>query len=394
MPIKVYQSKKNKKLYEVYVSIKSKGERLQTRRRKDFQGNFISSLPTAKKVEFELKRKLIAQKEGQPIWKWKDWLEECLRRMQFSLKYSTVNNYRKILGKWIPGFWSEEELQNFTKVDVHNLIFENMCSATPHQKSKIHKMLMRIFQLAVEEGVITKNPTRGIKIKVPSSEQKVLTSDEANKLLREGKLCNHRFYPHWAVALFTGMRNGEIYALRVSNVDMDTGIIHVKRQFNSKDGLHETKTNLNRVVPIADELKPLLKWFIAKGGYKETIWKWKDESKKEKVFFIWDNLLLPRVREWRQGDQSRFLRDFCKGIGVPEVKFHDLRATFITNMLSKGVALNVVMSIVGHRRIATTDVYNRLAGVGVRGSTNKLSYGLHFHAFPNNLVIPFVKKMK
>ena len=253
---------------------------------------------------------------------------------------------------------------------------------------------MRIFQLAVEEGVITKNPTRGIKIKVPSSEQKVLTSDEANKLLREGKLCNHRFYFHWAVALFTGMRNGEIYALRVSDVDMDTGIIHVKRQFNSKDGLHETKTNLSRVVPIADELKPLLKWFIAKGGYKETLWKWKDESKKEKVFFIWDNLLLPRVREWRQGDQSRFLRDFCKGIGLPEVKFHDLRATFITNMLSKGVALNVVMSIVGHRRIATTDVYNRLAGVGVRGSTNKLSYGLHFHAFPNNSVIPFVKKMK
>ncbi|MCY4321107.1 MAG: hypothetical protein OXC37_01690 [Bdellovibrionaceae bacterium] len=46
------------------------------------------------------------------------------------------------------------------------------------------------------------------------------------------------------------------------------------------------------------------------------------------------------------------------------------------------------------RRIATTDVYKRLAGMGVRGSTNKLSYGLHFHAFSNNLVIPFVKKMK
>ena len=136
MPIKVYQSKRNKKLYEVYVSIKSKGERLQTRRRKDFQGNFISSLPTAKKVEFELKRKLIAQKEGQPIWKWKDWLEECLRRMQFSLKYSTVNNYRKILGKWIPGFWSEEELQNFTKVDVHNLIFEKYVFSNSSSKKQ------------------------------------------------------------------------------------------------------------------------------------------------------------------------------------------------------------------------------------------------------------------
>ena len=86
MPIKVYQSKRNKKLYEVYVSIRFKGERLQTRRRKDFQGNFISSLPTAKKVEFELKRELMAQKEGQPIWKWKDWLEECLKRDAIFLK--------------------------------------------------------------------------------------------------------------------------------------------------------------------------------------------------------------------------------------------------------------------------------------------------------------------
>ena len=237
MSIKTYKSKEGKKLYEVYVGITARGERLQTRRRKDFQGNFISSLPTAKKVEFELKRKLIAQKEGQPIWKWKDWLEECLRRMQFSLKYSTVNNYRKILGKWIPGFWSEEELQNLTKADVHNLIFENMFSATPYQKKNLHKALRRVFEMAVEEGAINRNPARGIKVTIPAPKQKVLTSEEADKLLREGKLCNHRFYPHWAVALFTGMRNGEIYALRVSDVDLEAGIIHVTKQFTSKDGL-------------------------------------------------------------------------------------------------------------------------------------------------------------
>ena len=394
MSIKVYQSKQGKKLYEVYVGIKARGKLLQKRRRKDFQGNFISSLPTAKRVEFELKRELISQKEGQPIWKWKDWLEECLRRMQFSLKYSTVNNYRKILGKWVTEFWSEEELQNLTKADVHKLIFENMFSATPHQKKNLHKALRRVFEMAVEEGAINRNPARSIKVKIPSPKQKVLTSEDADKLLREGKLCNHRFYPHWAVALFTGMRNGEIYSLRVSDVDLEAGIIHVAKQFTSKDGLHETKTNLSRVIPIADELRPLLKWLMSEGGYKETLWKWKNESKQEKNFFVWDNLLLPRVTEWRQGEQSRFLRDFCKGMNIPEIKFHDLRATFITNMLAKGVALNVVMSIVGHRRIATTDIYNRLAGVGVKGSTNKLSYSLHFQTRTGNLVIPFVKKTK
>ena len=392
MSIKVYQSKKSKKLYEVYVSIKARGKRLQRRRRKDFQGNFIFSLPTAKRVEFELKRELVSQKEGQPVWKWKDWLEECLRRMRFTLKYSTVNNYEKILGKWVPRLWSEEELQSLSKTDVHNLIFEDMFSATPYQKKNLHKALRRIFEIAVEEGVINKNPAKGIKVTTPAPKQKVLTSEQADKLLEEAKICNHRFYPHWVVALFTGMRNGEIYALRTSDVDLGTGTIHVTKQFTSKDGLHDTKTNLSRVVPIADELKPLLKWLMSEGGFNETFWKWKNESKQVREFFIWDNLLLPRVREWKQREQSEILRDFCKGSHIPEIKFHDLRATFITNMLSKGVALNVVMSIVGHKRIATTDVYNRLAGVGVKGSTNKLSYGLHFKTLTSNLVIPFAKK--
>ena len=394
MPIKTYKSREGKKLYEIYVSIRLKGRRLQTRRRKDFQGKFISSLPTARKVEFELKRELVGQKEGQPIWKWNNWLEECLRRMQFSLKHSTVDNYQKILGKWIPGFWSEEELQNLTKVDVHNLIFENMFSATPHQKKNLHKALRRIFEMAVEEGAINKNPARGIKVTIPAPKQKVLTSEEADKLLSEGKICNHRFYFHWAMALFTGMRNGEMYALRVSDVDLKAGIIHVAKQFTSKDGLHETKTNLSRVVPIADELRPLLKRLISKGGHRETLWKWKNESKKDRELFVWNNLLLPRVPEWRQGEQSRFLRDFCRGMNIPEIKFHDLRATFITNMLAKGVALNVVMSIVGHRRIATTDIYNRLAGVGVKGSTNKLSYSLHFHTRSKDVVIPLFQDEK
>ena len=391
MSIKSYKSKEGKKLYEVYVGVMTRGKLLQKRRRRDFQGNFITSFPKAKKVEFELKRELVGRK-GQSIWKWQEWLEECLRKMRFSLKHSTITNYETILGKWIPEDWSKRELKTFTKSEVHNLIFEKMFCTTPHQKKNCHKMLKRIFELAVEEGVIDKNPVKGITVSLPLSEQKVLTAQEADKLLKEAKICNHRFYFHWAVALFTGMRNGEIYALRVTDVDLEARIIHVSKQFTSRDGLHETKTNLSRVVPIANELTPLLKWFISEGGYKARLWKWKDEAKQKKVFFIWDNLLLPRVREWRQGDQSRILRDFCKGMNIPEVKFHDLRATFITNMLSKGVALNVVMSIVGHRKISTTDVYNRLAGVGVKGSTNKLSYSLHFQSFSHSSIIPFVKK--
>lgn len=53
--------------------------------------------------------------------------------------------------------------------------------------------------------------------------------------------------------------------------------------------------------------------------------------------------------EWEHGEQARVTREFCASIGVTEVKFHDLRATFITNLF---------------------------AGVDVQGATEKLGYTL------------------
>jgi integrase len=70
------------------------------------------------------------------------------------------------------------------------------------------------------------------------------------------------------------------------------------------------------------------------------------------------------------------LRDFCEGIGITSVKFHDLRATFITRMLSQGVPLAVVMAIVGHSSIKTTQAYLRLAGLELKGATDKLDIEL------------------
>ena len=83
---------------------------------------------------------------------------------------------------------------------------------------------------------------------------------------------------------------------------------------------------------------------------------------------------------------------FCSPVKTGQAGFIFFACLSAGANLQVKVAVNVVMSIVGHRRIATTDIYNRLAGVGVKGSTNKLSYGLHFQTLGNNLVIPFVRR--
>jgi site-specific recombinase XerD len=76
------------------------------------------------------------------------------------------------------------------------------------------------------------------------------------------------------------------------------------------------------------------------------------------------------------GDQAEVLKDFCGVLKITLVKFHDLRATFITQLLLKGVPLAQVMAIVGHSQIRTTNVYLRMAGADLTGATNKLGFQL------------------
>ena len=193
-------------------------------------------------------------------------------------------------------------------------------------------MVKRIFEMAVEEGILSKNPALKVQVKVPKTQQKVLNSKEATTLLDEAFKTNHRFYKVWVFALMTGMRSGEMFAIRWQDIDLETGLISINKQWTNKDGIAPTKNREDRVVPINDDLRIFLNELkIKKEGYSQEFW---DSRSKTKVVF--DDLVLPRLKEWENGDQAQVLRDFCKSIGVTVIRFHDLRATFITNMLASG----------------------------------------------------------
>lgn len=49
------------------------------------------------------------------------------------------------------------------------------------------------------------------------------------------------------------------------------------------------------------------------------------------------SFVLPRIDKWDRGDQARELRMFLEGLGLPRIRFHDLRASWATIMLSKGI---------------------------------------------------------
>ena len=385
-----------KKYYEIRVFKRNpKGKRLRQMTKFDPHGKRISSQQVANRVEYSLRKKLEALVESNDIWTWQRWHNEALRRMRFTLKESTAIGYDGGLKKWLSEDWQQRNIAAITRNDVFQLIFETLSEATEHTKRAVLRKTKRIFQMALEEGIITRNPALGIQVKTPPPKKKVLNSSEANLLLRAAWDCQHRFYYHWAFALFTGMRSGEMYALCWTDIDLETGLISVTKQWTSKDGLHQTKTNRNRVVPISPDLRKILLELKQLGPFSETLRASANyqrnasgvplEAQETKS----NDLLLPRCPEWRYGEQALILKAFCQSLGIPLVKFHDLRATFITNMLAQGVPLVKVMAIVGHSEMSTTNEYLRLAGVDVKeGTTERLGYYLQNDQVGNIIQFP------
>lgn len=344
--------KNDKKLYEAYVNgFDSAGRRIQRKK------TGLLTLKQAQAAEFELKRDLAKRKEEAVPYRWDEWLAECLRRMKVVNRPSTVINYETRLAKWITPRWRNLELSAITKLEIHETVFEHLGNEmTEHSRRSVFKMIRRVLEMAVEDGHLTRNPCNGIRVKVAEVAQKVLTNDEVSILLREAKAADHPFYPVWAFALMTGMRSGEMHALKWTDIDLDGRLVSITKQWTSKNGICSTKTHQNRVVPISDELLKFLK--------------------ERKLQSAESEFVLPRLIEWDRGEQARVIRDFCETIGITSVKFHDLRATFITNLLSRGESLARVMAVVGHTEIKTTNSYLRRAGVELRGATDKLGYKL------------------
>ncbi|MBL7555102.1 MAG: site-specific integrase [Bdellovibrionaceae bacterium] len=350
MAIKSYL-KDGKKLFMVEVKTRDQNGK-QIYRSK--QG--ITSERKAQEAEFELKKELELITKRISTHTWISWYEHCMSQMKHEVKVSTVSNYQSILEKWVNPEWKFKHLESITKADVYNLVFEKFDqNKSDYSKRNLLKMIGRMFRMAVNDGIVDRDPTTGIRIKIQDTDLQVLTAGEVEKLLTEAQKENHRFYSVWVTALWTGMRSGELMALLWSDINFDSKTISVTKQWTNKDGITDIKTYSSRVVPISAELEIFLKELRLRSTTPEV---------------------LPRLSEWYHGDQAKILGNYCESIGIRRVRFHDLRATFITNLLSKGVALARVMAMVGHAELKTTNCYLRKAGIDLQGATEELSYSM------------------
>lgn len=365
MGIKSYR-KDEKVLWKVYVNLRSKeNSAMRVQRNVSDIESRSAALKIEKQLIVEASREL-GIKMGRGL-TWKKVLErwELDAKAGLGRRYelTTIQDIAASVHKWTHK-WMNKVAEELTRADGKEVVKAMEQQNLSHRaQQKVRSFVNAVFNYAIEERFINKpipSPFSGLELK--KTEEKVpeiLTLAEIKRFLECAKQLDSPWYPIWAMALLTGMRNGELYALEWDDIDFENLIIRVSKSYNSRVNIvKSTKAGYWRNVPISSELRSILVDLKVK----------LDTRPEEEHKYV-----LPRSWYWNKGLQARELRTFLKNNKLPSVKFHALRACFATQLLSKNTPPAIVMKICGWKTLKTMEFYVRLAGVNEAGATEVLN---------------------
>lgn len=342
-------------------------------RRRNDKGKPIKSETEARKIYAQLVAKVEDKLRETIIPLWPEMIDKyCEHAIEIGLMQKTVENYRLGLNAHTRELWADRRVDAITTAEIRELVTETLSKKAESHKQNVLKFIRAVFKLAVEQGIIQRNPTPDIRFRKGDKIKQGLNESQVRLLLERAKDLECEWYPVWSAALYTGMRSGELFALTWDNVDLENRKIFVKWSWNNKDGFKETKSGDDRVVEIAPALMPVMKEL-------------KRESSGE------TNFVLPRLRKWEKGEQARELRLFLMGLNLPAIRFHDLRATWATLLLGRGIEPIKVMYAGGWKDMKTMMIYMRKAGIEIQGMTD--GFNLHDPSREKGKIVALRKKM-
>src|SRR5579859_872737 len=284
------------------------------------------------------------------------WLEEVHKS---SLKVSTYVKYRKVIHTYIVPALGNVKLEKLTPQHVQSLYNRKQKDGlSPKSIHGIHGVLHKALDNAVRWNLVARNvcevvsPPRLVKPEIQS-----LTMEQAHKLLKS--LRGNRLEMLLTLALTTGLRRGEILALRWADVDLEKQTVRVHRtvDYIGKFGYVETEPKTaagSRTVVLAsfviDKLrqhrKEQLEARLKAGG------KWED---RDLVFTdLSGGYFNPRYLDL-------LFHKVLAEAGLPSMRFHDLRHSAATLLRGMGVDMKVLQEILGHSNfMITANIYSHV----------------------------------
>jgi integrase len=303
-----------------------------------------------------------------------DWLKLWLKSMKDRVSHGSHSQYES------RSAWLVRELGDFELGQLSPLVIEQALGrmaesgASPSLRRNVLKVLRACLKDAVRFKKIPSNPATDARPpRVDKNEMHCWTLEDARKFL--GSVANHKHHALFRLALDTGMRKGELLALRWGDVNVHEGWLDVKHTLEDVDG------ELRLKAPKTEKSRRRI-WFG-----EDTRQALVALSEKQGVVRNGSPVFRGRDGSWMWVESiNRSFPQAVKKAGVPHIRFHDLRHTCATLLLQAGASIKAVSARLGHTNVNITLATYAHVLPGEQKSVAKLAdkrFGVS-HVYPIN----------
>ncbi|WP_256926310.1 tyrosine-type recombinase/integrase [Enterococcus crotali] len=273
-----------------------------------------------------------------------------LSTMKYTVKPTTYSNYVRLIKRHIIPTIGSIKLQKITQENiqawVYQLAQQKFASGTIRN---VFNILKNALNVAVKQNYLNENPCNSIVLPKTTTKKIASLSLTDQRKIELVALQEKECSPI-ILALYSGMRIGEISGLKWEDIDFEKKTIHVKRTITRITNEHTTvkkteviagtpkSNNSERIIPLANNLSNYL---LEKKKYSST----------DYVISCNGGLTEPRTINYR-------FKKITNKLGFPEIRFHSLRHTFATRCIEQGVDIASLSQILGHHSTKLTlDTY-------------------------------------
>lgn len=295
---------------------------------------------------------------------WKPDLVEdlaCYWLLTYAPAYKVASSIKRdegLLRKQILPTFGKLQIDQVTsrKVELWLLSLRDQERLSPKTCNEALGLFRKLYNDAARWGFVSFNPITHVrKFRIPEQSFTFWPQNEVQQFL--GYFNSQPKLPKefWAIAVsvYTGMRRGEVLALKWDCVDLNANFITCRRSYCNvkKDTQEYTKNGKIRYIPICVGLKAILE--------------------KLKQFTYLAGFVVPRVTV---DTLHKVLKKLSKEVGVTPIRFHDLRHTFASNFLMGGGKIYDLQKILGHSTVQVTERYAHLVPGHLYGKTEVLGF--------------------
>ncbi len=313
----------------------------------------------------------VEDKEAPPTFREyaEKWLATFVRQLR---KPATYERYSFTLRQYVFPKIGSKPLDQITRGDVRDLLLTaKRKNGDPLARSTIaliKDVVSGVIAHAIDDELVGVNPALGLIKRLQLERDKRSAMDpfshqEVKLFLEKCMELYPEYYAFFLCAFRTGMRMGELLALQWGDVDWNSKFIRVERSY--KLGRISTpKTGKGRRVDMSDHLCETLRGLhtqAKKDGFRMGL------GEAVEVIFHRDGSPM------EQNFIRRIFKRILRKAGLREIRFHDMRHTYASLLLSDGVTPVYVKEQLGHSSIQmTVDIYGHLIPSSNRGAVNRL----------------------